>query len=231
MSKGQALVYGAFGARGTGKTGWVVQLLQRHIRPSRLIVWDFKHDPKLRAVGEPVSDLPTLARRMQAPTFQLRYLVAHDKDIAAQFDLFCRMAWAAGGLVMFVDELAEVTKSNRAPASWRKCVNIGREYQGANGRDTWLGIIGASQRTAEVDKSFLQNCDVIHVGRCSHANDAKELAGAWGIDWRELAQLPDLHFIERHQHQGGRLVHGVLSFSRDGPAPAAKKTRTRRQTA
>lgn len=215
----KALAYAAFGARGTGKTAWVVQLLLQ-LRPARLAVWDFKHDPALRNTGQAVTDLAALIRAMAAPQFQLRYLVDHDQDIHAQFQLFCLACWAAGNLVMFVDELPEVTKANKAPPAWRKCVNVGRDYVDQGKRKS-LTIIGAGQRPAECDKSFIANCDVVHTGRLGHLGDAKQMAAAWGCKPEDLTTLPDLAWIEKRAHQAG-LSRGVLTF-RNGPPAAVKK--------
>lgn len=218
----KALTIAAFGARGTGKTAWIKQQLMK-AKPPRLAVWDFKHDPALDDLGTPVSDLPTLARSMNRQRFQVRYLVDHRHptlDIQRQFDLFCMIAWEAGCLVMYVAELPEVTKSNKAPAAWRRCVNVGRSYRNQAGKLLWISIVADGQRPAECDKSFISNADVIHTGRLSNASDARELAQSLGCDYRELLALPDLHFIERSAGQV-EPVRGVLSFSN-------KRTSTRK---
>lgn len=218
----KALTIAAFGARGTGKTAWIRQQLQK-AKPPRLAIWDFKHDDALEGLGTPVADLPSFARALRRPKFSVRYLVDHKHPvltIARQFDLFCDIAWEAGRLVMYVAELPEVTKSNRAPAPWRRCVNVGRSYKGSNGEQKWLSIVADGQRPAECDKSFISNADVIHTGRLSNASDARELAQSLGCDYRELLALPDLHFIERSAGQV-EPVRGVLSFSN-------KRTSTRK---
>lgn len=212
----KALAIAAFGARGTGKTAWIKQLIARE-KPARLLVWDFKHDPSLNeGMGEAVTDLGAVARGAEAARFKLRYMVDHNKDITAQFDLFCRIAWAAGDLTLFVDELPEVTKANRAPPAWRKCVNVGREYRGNDGKIRRLTIIGAGQRPAECDKSFIANCDVIHTGRLGDMGDAKRIASAWGLDPAELATMPDLQWIEKRADSLA-LMRGILKFSAKKP--------------
>lgn len=211
MSK--ALILAAFGARGTGKTAWVKQQITR-LKPARLMVWDFKHDPSLEGVGTAYASLSKFILSTKNKTFASRFLVNHAGDIHAQFNLFCLAAWEAGCLLMFVDELPEVTKANKAPAAWRRCVNIGRDYRDAKGARKWLSIIGAGQRTAECDKSFIGNADVIHTGRLSNSNDAKELAQSLNCDHRELLAMPDLSWIER---QAGAVdpIRGKLTFSKN----------------
>ena len=218
----------AFGARGTGKTAWVKQQIAA-LRPARLMVWDFKNDPSLSDVGKPYKSLPEFIKSLKEKSFQSRYLVNHSGDIHAQFNLFCLAAWQAGCVVMFVDELPEVTKANKAPAAWRRCVNIGREYQDEKtGARKWLSIIGAGQRPAECDKSFIGNTDTIHTGRLSHASDARELADSLGCDFRELLKLPNLHYVERRADQA-EPTRGILTFSKNisrkpaAPKPALRK--------
>lgn len=218
MPKPKALTVAAFGARGTGKTAWVRQLLARE-RPKRLLVWDFKHDPGLRDLGTPHRSLPDLVRACAAPSFALRYLPDHGADVHEQFDTFCRAAWLAGNLTLFVDELPEVTKANRAPPAWRRLVNVGREYE-SGGQVKAVSIIGAGQRPAECDKSFIANCDVVHVGRLGNAADAQEFARAWGINARELIDLPDLHWLEKRADSSA-IQRGVLRFY-NKRAPAKK---------
>lgn len=206
----KALTVGAFGARGTGKTAWVLQLLKAE-KPARLIVWDFKHDPAQVNLGKPVESMTAFVRALAAPSFALRYQVQHQGDIHAQFDLFCRAAWIAGNLTMMVDELPEVTKANKAPASWRRCVNVGRDYVGDDGKRRALSIIGAGQRPAECDKSFISNCDVIHTGRLANLADADAMARTIGCKTSEITGMPDLAWIERRAGQV-EFLRGTLKF-------------------
>lgn len=216
----KALTVAAFGARGTGKTAWVKQWLNAQ-KPARLLVWDYKHDPALMTIGKPYSSLPDLIRASRGANFEARYLVNHSTDIHAQFALFCECAWLAGNLTIFVDELPEVTKANKAPAAWRRCVNVGRLYKGHDGKERSLSIIGAGQRPAECDKSFISNADVIHTGRLSHQGDARDLAQSIGCDFRVLMTLADLHWVERRAGQVD-FSSGVLSFG--NKKGAAKKS-------
>jgi hypothetical protein len=225
----KALTVAAFGARGTGKTVWsrrqIEEFLRRQRAP-RLLVWDFKHDPGLEGVGVPVHAIGDLARLAKAPSFRLRYMVDHTKDVHEQFKLFCLVAWVAGCLLMFVDELPEVTSASRAPPEWRRCVNVGRDYVQGGARK-WLAIMGAGQRLAETDKSFISNCDVIHCGRLG-ALDARLVAQMWGINPAELVALPDLHWIEKRADQV-QLLRGVLTFGSNVDQAGAKKNRQRKR--
>jgi hypothetical protein len=220
----KALTLAAFGARGTGKTAWVKQTIA-HLKPSRLIVWDFKNDPALEGVGVSIKSLPAMIAGMKGAAWAWRYQVDHGRPIVPQFELFCQAAYLAGNLTMFVDELPEVTKANKAPPAWRRCVNVGRLYRGADGKERSISIIGAGQRPNECDKSFISNADLIHTGRLSHLNDAKELAQSLGCPWRDLLALPDLHWIER---EAGEIepARGILTFSQKKISPKPKKGNT-----
>lgn len=218
----KALVLAAFGARGTGKTAWVKQQINA-MKPTRLMIWDFKHDPALDGVGTPFTSLGAFILALKKPTFKARYLVDHSRDFHAQFELFCLAAWEAGCVLMFVDELPEVTKANKAPPAWRRCVNIGRDYRLPSTQGPqYISIIGVGQRTKECDKSFIGNADVVHTGRLTNVADAKELAQSLGCDFRELLTLPDLHWIERRVGQI-EPTRGKLSFSGKKATPAAAK--------
>jgi len=216
--KPKALGIAAFGGRGTGKTTWVMQII-RALNPPRALVWDYKHDPGMKSFYTPITSIPALIKAASAPTFQLRYLVDHGKDIQLQFEYFCRLVWKTGALV-FVDELPEVTRAGRAPEMWRRIVNIGREYTGDSGKVQHITYIGAAQRAAEVDKSFINNADVIHCGRLAHPDDAQYMAKFMGCKADELLQLADYHWIERRAGQIEPL-RGVLPPPKTGP-PAKK---------
>lgn len=212
MAEAKALCIAAFGARGTGKTAWVKQQIAS-AKPPRLLVWDYKHDPSLAVgMGKPFTSLGDVIRAIDAPKFQVRYLVDHGRDVIAQFDLFCKAAYLAGDLCMFVDELPEVTKANKAPPAWRRCVNVGREYRtDPSGPIKRLTIIGAGQRPAECDKTFIANCDVIHCGRLGDVSDAKRFARSWGVMPEVLTNLPDLAWIEKRA-DSPTIARGTLKF-------------------
>ena len=223
MSKSsKPLTVVAFGARGTGKTHWCRQYIEGQ-KPQRLIVWDFKNDPGLSGLGKPYTSLPEFIKSLSAPRFASRYLVDHSGrlPIQKQFDFFCRAAWEAGCLMMYVPELPEVTRAGSAPEAWRRCVNVGREYQD-KGKLKWLSIVADGQRPAEVDKSIISNADVIHSGRLAFLDDAKYMAKSINCTPQELMALPDWHWIERRP--------GAFEPVRGGPEThSAKKTTPRKK--
>lgn len=210
----KALVVGAFGARGTGKTAWLTTYCQQF---PRLAVWDYKGDPNMSDWGTGTRSLAQLVRLMMAPTFLVRYIPDRSKDarltLAEQFERFCQACFQVSCLTMFVDELPAVTAANRAPPAWRECVNVGREYTlpGRKGIQS-LGIVATAQRPTECDKSFISNLDVVHTGRQAFQNDAALLAKSLGCPVDEVLQLPDLVFIEKSA-ASPEVVRGKLEIS------------------
>jgi len=205
----KALTVAAFGARGTGKTAWIKQQIAKR-KPPRLLVWDFKHDPDLADLGTRFDDLDVMVEATRAARFALRYRVNHELDIQTQFEVFCRLAWMAGPVDVFVDELPEVTKANRAPPAWKKLVNVGRKYE-HGGKIKWVAIWAAGQRPAECDKTFIANCDVLHFGRLGDEGEAQRWARALGLRQRDLIDLKDLHWIEKRA-DSSEIHRGVLVF-------------------
>jgi hypothetical protein len=218
----KALVIGSFGARGTGKTAWI---MQAEARTPALAIWDYKHDPRMASWGTSYTDLAAFIRALEARTFTARYLVDRAGGalpVPRQFEIFCSACFLRGNMRMFVDELPAVTRAYKAPDAWRECVNIGREYRGADGRVRTLGISITAQRPSEIDKSLIGNLDVVHAGRLPFKNDAVSIAGTLGVPAGDLMQLPDLHWIERRSDRT-EATRGVLTFGNSARAPAAKK--------
>lgn len=210
------LVIAALGGRGSGKSAWVKQR-QDVATAKRLIVWDYMHE--YGATGRAVGNLGECIKAMSEPSWRLAYQVNHATQEPA-FDLLCKAVIAAKKCTLIVEELAFVTKPGKAPPPWRELCLIGRHATHAQAT-----LIGISQRPASIDKDFLACCDVIHCGRLLYEPDAKAVAPFIGCDWRELCQLPDLHYIERTA--GGQTVRGVLTFdkktTKKAPTPRAAK--------
>lgn len=206
----KAKVVGAFGARGTGKTAWLTQQLKAE---PALAIWDYKHDPRMATWGKGFHSLPDFIKSLKSPTFTSRFMPDRSKSLEEQFAWFCRAAFQRGCMAIFIDELPAVTRANKAPAAWRECVNIGREYRTKDSQQIkWLSIYATAQRPSECDKSFISNLDVVHTGRLSFANDAKVMAQSIGAPATEVMNLPDLHWLEKSA-DSPNFLRGVLSFS------------------
>lgn len=197
------LVIAALGGRGSGKSAWVKQL-PAVAQAQRLVIWDYMHE--YGAIAKPVGSLGEAIRAMAAPSWRIAYQVKHGTEEQA-FDLVCKAVKTAKRCTLIAEELAFVTQPNKAPPAWRELCLIGRHTSHAQAT-----LIGISQRPASIDKDFLACCDVIHCGRLLYEPDAKAVAPFMGCNWKELTNLPDLHYIERTA--GGELVRGVLDFAK-----------------
>jgi len=195
----KAKVIAVFGARGTGKSGWIKQHQEVRLA-KRLIVWDYMHE--YQQIARPLNTLGDMLQAIRLKAWRVAYQVDHAKQDAA-FDFVCSAARAVGNCTLLVEELAFVTKANKAPSAWRQATLIGRH--------SGVTIIGASQRPASVDKDFIACADIIHCGRLANEPDAKAVATFLGCDWRELINLPDLHFIELDVTKR-ETTRGVLRF-------------------
>lgn len=209
------LILAALGARGTGKSAWTKQQLER-MRPKRLAVWDLMQE---YADLQAFTDLGAFIRALRAPAFRVAFRPSRDDaERERQFELWCRAMLQAGRLVAVVEELAFVTKPNRAPAAWREMTLLGRHEQHR------LSIIGTSQRPASIDKDFLANCDLVHCGRLAYRPDADKAGMVLGVPADELLRLADLAWIERRAGATDA-TRGALSF---GPAkPAARRPKAK----
>lgn len=201
-------ILAAMGARGTGKTAWATRQPQ-YVKAKRLAVWDLMREAAHAQLPHTES-LPEFIRWLKAPAFRVAFAPSPDDAVREQqFELWCRACLLAGHLTAHVEELAFVTKPHKAPPAWRRMILLGRYEPHV------LTIIGTSQRPAQVDKEFIGNADVLHVGRLIGA-DAEGPARILGIKPAELENLPDLHWLERRQGDM-KPTRGQLSFG----APAA----------
>jgi hypothetical protein len=206
------LIYAALGARGTGKSAWCKQVLER-IKPKRLAVWDTMQEHQL---GVTTGNLGEAIRAMKSPAFTIAFRPSRDDEARiVQFDLWCHALLAAGRTFCHVEELAFVTSPHKAPPAWREMVLLGRHQQHQ------LSIMGTSQRPAQIDKDFLGNCDLIHCGRLVAKGDAQKAGEVLGVRFDELMKLPDLAYIERAMRDVIP-TRGTLSF---GAKPAKRQAK------
>ncbi|MBN9407622.1 MAG: hypothetical protein J0H69_00605 [Burkholderiales bacterium] len=176
------------GSTGSGK-GVSIRDHLKAVKAKRLLVWDpldeYGAFCKLKT-----RDLAAVAQAMKAPAFTISYFPGPNAKLYEErFDMFCRLAFAAGDLHMLVEELSNVTSPSYAPASWQRCTTQGRHRR--------LRIIAASQRPAQVDKDFFGNCTYIRCFALRYPADRKAMAGGMNVP---LAQLDELRTIEGDTH-------------------------------
>jgi hypothetical protein len=210
VSKNQASIIAVMGASGSGKSAWVKRELAR-TQPSRLMIWDSQHE--YADHGVVCTTLAAALAQVQGAQARGRIQVVYQgaQIDAERFDVFCKIAYAAGNLTLVVEELAFVTRPERAPPGWASCT--------LRGRHRGLRIYGASQRPASIDKHFFGNATLIHAGRLNFEADVKTLANVLQVTRDDIVNLRPLDWIERDM-QTGRLSRGTLSF-----ATTARRTR------
>lgn len=188
----QADISAVIGASGTGKTTYLKKRLLRPL-PKRLLVWS--HKPDYVDFAPAVDDLAAVIAGLKSKNFRLNFRPSWDTKIrAAQFDLFCRAALAAGRLTVIVEELHMVTAPSYAPPAWQIISCMGRAYG--------LRVIGTSQRPAHMDKDFLSNASDIYGFRVNEHNAQKTMAGALGVPLPEVKALPNYKYFHRDNATG-----------------------------
>lgn len=173
------------GATGSGK-GVSLREYMRALRAPRMLVWDPLGEYS-DLVTVTTSKLADVARLAANKAFKVAYYPGPDaRTYDEKFALFCRIAFAAGNLVMLVEELADVTSPAHAPMAWRQCTK--------KGRHAGLQIVAATQRPADIDKHFLGGCTYIRCFTQRFPADRKAMAGAMSIP---VADIEALHTIEQ----------------------------------
>lgn len=198
----------AIGASGTGKSPWVKQQIAKE-SPARLIVWDPQGD--LGSLGT-VFTVPNLlyAHVIARKSFAVVFQPGDDVEAYAKpFDWLCKLAYALGSLVLFVDELADVTRPGWAPQSWTVISRKGSHKK--------LRVYTASQRPQGVDKTFLANCNIVHCSRLTLPRDCSYMSDILGVPPDEILNLlsdedkSTFQWIERDLKKNV-LTRGKLAF-------------------
>ncbi len=205
------------GASGSGKSS-LMKLELLAVAPARLLVWDPKRE--YGAIAPPVpgdrnapSSLEELTRKIFAGgAFRLSFRpMLERKKMRAQFNLFCLAAERAGNCFVVVDELADVTEPGWAPEGWERLTR--------QGRHAGITIRGASQRPAEIDKSFLGNASRVACFRMNAEGDVALLAKILGKDPREVRELKPLEWFQRDLLTGATSEKKSLSSAQLAAIP------------
>jgi hypothetical protein len=176
-------IQAVLGASGTGKSHYVKATIRKD---RRLLVWDIEDEyPDLPALA--LSALPAAFAGRKAR--RAKFICAADAATRArEFDLFCRIAFAAGNLRLVVEELRFVTTASRAPDGWAAIT--------LRGRKRGIRTIGTSQRPAQIDKDFLGNCTLIRCGALEYPEDRKAVAPILRASLEEIAALSGYKALE-----------------------------------
>ena len=211
----KASIVAVMGQSGQGKGLWIKARL-RAAPPSRLLVWDpmDEHGTLARAQQSLAHMVHAVLKRAGARApFAVRYTPKGnaERQTAAEFAVFCRLAQEAGNCTVVVEELSFVTRPSHAPAPWAKLTNAGRH---AGNR-----IIASSQFPAQIDKAFLSNATEIvsfYLGEKPHR---EVVAEKMDTDPERIRALPTFHYL--HFDRDSRQVSaGQVAPPASGPAPA-----------
>jgi hypothetical protein len=190
----EAKIWGVLAASGSGKGLWINDFLRRE-KPQRLVVWDYKneygeHAPRL------VSSLEAVRLAMikaGAGPLRLRYKCkpgTSTKQTQAEFEGLCRLVQAWQKCVFLAEELSNVTTPSWAPAAWREMTTGGRHEQ--------VHIIGVAQNPALIDKTFLSNCTLIHVGPLREHRHRQAVSRSMDVPLEKITALVKFQWIERN---------------------------------
>lgn len=200
-NQNEAQFVGIIGATGCGKTTELKKRLAKK-RRSRTMIWSPKEPIDNYAALYPgsvvvrsVSEALNIIKAAKAGKFHIVFQPTLDqKRDATLFDVWCKIALAAGNLTMVVDELHSVTQASNAPHGWRKINFMGRGYG--------VEVFGLSQRPASVDKAFMGSLSFVHVGRLPHPPDQKAMAEVLGVDRADIAALTGYAAIQKDMLTG-----------------------------
>lgn len=204
----QAHFVAIIGATGCGKTHELKRRLALKQRP-RVLIWSpkealdnytgfYRDTVKTSSIAE-VLRMVTAAGKSGGVRVVFVPTLNQKKDMAA-FDVFCKIALAAGNLALIVEELHSVTQASNAPDGWRKVNFMGRGYG--------LDVFGLSQRPASVDKAFMGSLSFLHVGRLPHPPDQKAIAEVLNIERGEVALLTGYQSIQK-DFQTGKITRNL----------------------
>lgn len=183
------------GASGSGK-GVSINRRLVELKAHRLLIWDPRDEYGKHAKACTThADLLAVFKRAKGGPVKARFVPSEASPLAESFAFVCALAFRAGDLVFVAEELSDVTTASHAPAAWRKCITQGRHRA--------LRIIGAAQRPALIDKTFLGNATYIRVFTLRYRADRQAVAEALDVP---LAQVSALQTIE----EPGRTVIAYL---------------------
>ena len=169
------------GASGSGKGVSIARRLKQ-LKPGRLIIWDPRDEYGHYAL--PYRDLAGLVQAVAAAngkSVAVRYVPGASVKLADAFGIVCALAFRAGKCVLLAEELSDVTDASRAPPAWRQCITQGR-HQG-------LHVIGAAQRPALIDKTFLGNATYIRCFTLRYEDDRRAMARALDVPLERINAL------------------------------------------
>jgi hypothetical protein len=185
----EANIYGVMGSTGSGKSAWVKQALFKKSL-SRVAIWDFKREYGVEYADLITENLGQAIRALARKNFRVAFRPSFNrKTRVAQFNVWCKAVWQAKNTFCLVEELAMVTTAQHAPEGWQQLT--------CTGRSEGITIIGLSQRPAQVDKDFFDNCTELHCGYLSGKKSRQVMADELGVTEQEIKDLRPLEYVHK----------------------------------
>lgn len=189
----EAQIWGVIAASGSGKGVWLKNQLRR-LKPARLVVWDYKNEyqefspPLISSTDQ----LRLLMIKAKSGPLRARYKCkpgTNEKQTRVEFEAVCRLVQAWQNCMFIAEELSNVTTPGWAPAAWRDMTTGGR-HEGVH-------IVGVAQNPALIDKTFLSNCTMIHVGPLREYRHRQAVARSMDAPLDKLTALENFQWVER----------------------------------
>jgi hypothetical protein len=215
VSQAAPFVWVVVGSPGSGKSSLIRIALEAN-QPRRLIFDPMGEFAKsgARTVAN-LDDMRKTILTAGAGPFSLNYQpdTSDPAKLKQKFDVFCKLAFAAGDLLLVVDEAADVTSPNRyeIPEGWSTVLRQGRHRS--------LRILAATQRPADIDKRLWTFATRIRTGRLNYSSDQSELANVLNVDRAEIAGLIERQWIERDMLTG-QITRGSIEWVGKGQGRA-----------
>jgi hypothetical protein len=226
----EARIIGVMAASGSGKGVWLKELIRTE-NPERLVIWDFKNEYQEftgeRAKTKCKNTLAHVQRAMvkagDGPLrtrYAPRTMAGGEKAMRREFEALCSLVQAWENCWFLVEELSNVTMPSWAPPAWRMMTTGGR-HEG-------ITIIGVSQSPALIDKTFLSNCTLIHVGQLHEHAHRNAVEKSMDLLPGELSDLLKFQWVEKHRTTG-EYTTGAVSIKGKVMAPIPRLPTPRRR--
>ena len=204
-SSNDARIWGVMAASGSGKGLYIKDFLSRE-KPPRLVIWDYKDEygDHAKRLVHSLEAVRLAMIKAGAGPLQIRYkckLGTNTKQTMAEFEGLCRLVQAWGNCCFLAEELSNVTTPSWAPAAWREMSTGGRHEQ--------VHIIGVAQNPALIDKTFLSNCTLVHVGPLREYRHRQAVARSLDVPVEKITALVKFQWIER-DHETKELREGFI---------------------
>jgi len=195
------------GSTGSGKGVSIKRrLIELKAEGWPLIIWDPRDEYAAfakRCTAVQVLDAVAAIKRGAGQAVAVRFVHDGKSNIVKAFEWICQAAFTAGGCVFVAEELSDVTMASQAPPMWKRILT--------QGRHVGLFVIGAAQRPALIDKTFLGQCTRIRCFNLRYAEDRVAMSKAMDVQVASITELEtvdnedegrpmivtDIHFLER----------------------------------